>query len=183
MNCPFKAQHSSPCCCLSVLAAVCRSGDFPGPGPRGNQGQPLPIPVPSQLQNYQRLEQNLHSARQDGSPRCVSTQARTRGVWRRRGDSSPFSVLRLASPVRRCSSGSLLGVARAGPSPPYGPGVVTACRRLSVGGARPFQLPPPGSSEACLTVLSSSLVEQLFCLRCSLIYHVFVSRLLDQFID
>uniref|UniRef100_A0A8D3B902 non-specific serine/threonine protein kinase n=1 Tax=Scophthalmus maximus TaxID=52904 RepID=A0A8D3B902_SCOMX len=33
----------------------------------------IAIPVPTQVQNYQRLEQNLHSSKQDGSPRSVST--------------------------------------------------------------------------------------------------------------
>uniref|UniRef100_A0A3Q0RTR0 non-specific serine/threonine protein kinase n=1 Tax=Amphilophus citrinellus TaxID=61819 RepID=A0A3Q0RTR0_AMPCI len=86
----------------------------------GNHGQSLPIPVPTQVQNYQRMEQNLHSNKQDGSPR-------------------------LSTPVRRCSSGSLLGCARTGPSPPYGQGAVTtttATRRFSLGGARAFQLSP-----------------------------------------
>ncbi|XP_074546378.1 serine/threonine-protein kinase ULK1 isoform X2 [Halichoeres trimaculatus] len=83
----------------------------------GNSGQSLPIPVPTQLQNYQRMEQNLHSTKHDGSPR-------------------------LSTPVRRCSSGSLLGFGRAGPSPPHGQGVVTTNRRLSLGGVRPFQLSP-----------------------------------------
>uniref|UniRef100_A0A671X9H6 non-specific serine/threonine protein kinase n=1 Tax=Sparus aurata TaxID=8175 RepID=A0A671X9H6_SPAAU len=93
-----------------------RPSEFPG-GSYGNHGQSLPIPVPTQLQNYQRMEQNLHSTKQDGSPR-------------------------LSTPVRRCSSGSLLGFARTGPSPPYGQGAVTPNRRLSLGGARPFQLSP-----------------------------------------
>lgn len=50
--------------------------------------------------------------------------------------------------MRRCSSGSSLGFGRTGPSPPYGQGAVTTNRRLSLGGARPFQLSPQGSSEA-----------------------------------
>uniref|UniRef100_A0A3Q1KAA0 non-specific serine/threonine protein kinase n=1 Tax=Anabas testudineus TaxID=64144 RepID=A0A3Q1KAA0_ANATE len=83
----------------------------------GNHGQSLPIPVPTQVQNYQRMEHNLHSTKQDGSPR-------------------------LLTPVRRCSSGSSLGFAQTGPSPPYGQGAVTTNRRLSLGGARPFQLSP-----------------------------------------
>uniref|UniRef100_A0AAX7UQY7 non-specific serine/threonine protein kinase n=1 Tax=Astatotilapia calliptera TaxID=8154 RepID=A0AAX7UQY7_ASTCA len=89
----------------------------------GNHGQSLPIPVPTQVQNYQRMEQNLHSTKQDGSPR-------------------------LSTPVRRCSSGSLLGCARTGPSPPYGQGAVTTIttttttRRFSLGGARTLQLSP-----------------------------------------
>uniref|UniRef100_A0A3Q4HU73 non-specific serine/threonine protein kinase n=1 Tax=Neolamprologus brichardi TaxID=32507 RepID=A0A3Q4HU73_NEOBR len=92
-------------------------------GSYGNHGQSLPIPVPTQVQNYQRMEQNLHSTKQDGSPR-------------------------LSTPVRRCSSGSLLGCARTGPSPPYGQGAVTTTtttRRFSLGGARTLQLSPQGN--------------------------------------
>ncbi|XP_036972698.1 serine/threonine-protein kinase ULK1 [Acanthopagrus latus] len=99
-----------------------RPSEFPG-GSYGNHGQSLPIPVPTQLQNYQRMEQNLHPSKQDGSPR-------------------------LSTPVRRCSSGSLLGFARTGPSPPYGQGAVTPNRRLSLGGARPFQLSPQAPHHA-----------------------------------
>ncbi|XP_028273496.1 serine/threonine-protein kinase ULK1 isoform X4 [Parambassis ranga] len=97
-----------------------RPSEFSGSncgGSYGNHGHSLPIPVPSQVQNYQRMEQNLHSPKQDSSPR-------------------------LSTPVRRCSSGSMLGFARAGPSPPYGQGAVITTRRLSLGGARPFQLSP-----------------------------------------
>ncbi|XP_047425807.1 serine/threonine-protein kinase ULK1 isoform X2 [Mugil cephalus] len=89
----------------------------------GNHGHSLPIPVPTQVQNYQRMEQNLYSPKQDGSPR-------------------------LSTPVRRCSSGSLLGFARAGPSPPYGQGAVTTTRRLSLGGARTLQLSPQAQQHA-----------------------------------
>uniref|UniRef100_A0A669EL14 non-specific serine/threonine protein kinase n=1 Tax=Oreochromis niloticus TaxID=8128 RepID=A0A669EL14_ORENI len=96
----------------------------------GNHGQSLPIPVPTQVQNYQRMEQNLHSTKQDGSPR-------------------------LSTPVHRCSSGSLLGCARTGPSPPYGQGAVTTTttRRFSLGGARTFQLSPQGNLKAMLHFL------------------------------
>ncbi|KAM3600589.1 uncharacterized protein V6R79_025501 [Siganus canaliculatus] len=97
-----------------------RPTEFPGGSygvSYGNHGHSLPIPVPTQLQNYQRMEQNLHSTKQDDSPR-------------------------LSRPVRRCSSGSSLGFARAGPSPPFGQGAVTTNRRLSLGGARPFQVSP-----------------------------------------
>ncbi|XP_041825820.1 serine/threonine-protein kinase ULK1 isoform X2 [Melanotaenia boesemani] len=97
-----------------------RPSEFPGSnchGNYGNHGQSLPIPVPSQVQNYQRLEQNLNSSKQNGSPR-------------------------FSTPVRRCSSGSLLGFARTGPSPPYGQVAAPTSRRLSLGGARPFQLSP-----------------------------------------
>ncbi|XP_026029827.1 serine/threonine-protein kinase ULK1 isoform X3 [Astatotilapia calliptera] len=99
-----------------------RPSEFSGSS-YGNHGQSLPIPVPTQVQNYQRMEQNLHSTKQDGSPR-------------------------LSTPVRRCSSGSLLGCARTGPSPPYGQGAVTTIttttttRRFSLGGARTLQLSP-----------------------------------------
>lgn len=55
-----------------LLAVVGRPSEFPG-GSYGNHGQSLPIPVPTQLQNYQRMEQNLHSTKQDGSPRFVFT--------------------------------------------------------------------------------------------------------------
>ncbi|XP_060791504.1 serine/threonine-protein kinase ULK1 isoform X4 [Neoarius graeffei] len=81
-----------------------------------NYGQSVPIPVPTQVHNYQRMEQNLHSPSQDSSPRCT--------------------------PVRRCSSGSPLGCVRreTGPSPPHH-SAITA-RRLSAGGVKPLQLSP-----------------------------------------
>ncbi|XP_056146598.1 serine/threonine-protein kinase ULK1 isoform X2 [Lampris incognitus] len=72
----------------------------------GNYGQSVPIPVPTQVHNYQRIEQNLSSPKQDSSPR---------------------------------SGGSLV---KAGPSPPYSQGAAPTPRRLSLGGARPFQHPP-----------------------------------------
>uniref|UniRef100_A0A3B4EJX6 non-specific serine/threonine protein kinase n=1 Tax=Pygocentrus nattereri TaxID=42514 RepID=A0A3B4EJX6_PYGNA len=80
----------------------------------GNYGQSVPIPVPTQIHNYQRMEQNLHSPSQDSSPRC--------------------------GPMRRCNSGSPLGCGRTGPSPPHQGGLPS--RRLSMGGSRPFQLSP-----------------------------------------
>uniref|UniRef100_A0AAR2JG04 non-specific serine/threonine protein kinase n=1 Tax=Pygocentrus nattereri TaxID=42514 RepID=A0AAR2JG04_PYGNA len=82
----------------------------------GNYGQSVPIPVPTQIHNYQRMEQNLHSPSQDSSPRC--------------------------GPMRRCNSGSPLGCGRTGPSPPHQGGLPS--RRLSMGGSRPFQLSPQG---------------------------------------
>ncbi|XP_067340182.1 serine/threonine-protein kinase ULK1 isoform X3 [Channa argus] len=109
--------HSPP---YSGSPSSVRPSEFSGSnygGNCGNHGQSLPIPVPTQVQNYQRMEHNLHPTKQDGSPR-------------------------LLTPVRRCSSGSSLGFARAGPSPPYGHGAVTTVRRLSLGGARPFHLSP-----------------------------------------
>uniref|UniRef100_A0A674C425 non-specific serine/threonine protein kinase n=1 Tax=Salmo trutta TaxID=8032 RepID=A0A674C425_SALTR len=97
---------------------ISRPNEFSGSN-CGNYGQSVPIPVPTQVQNYQRMEQNLRSPSQDGSPR-------------------------LSTPVRRCSSNSSLGFGRTGPSPPYpgGHGALAGLRRLSVGGARPFQLSP-----------------------------------------
>ncbi|RVE65613.1 hypothetical protein OJAV_G00118520 [Oryzias javanicus] len=85
-------------------------------GNYGNQGESLPIPVPSQVQNYLRLEENLNSTKQDDSPR-------------------------LLTPVRRCSSGSVVGFARAGPSPSCVLGSSPASRRLSLGAARTLQFP------------------------------------------
>ncbi|XP_026784693.3 serine/threonine-protein kinase ULK1 isoform X2 [Pangasianodon hypophthalmus] len=79
-----------------------------------NYGQSVPIPVPTQIHNYQRMEQNLHSPSQDSSPRCT--------------------------PVRRCSSGSPLGCGRTGPSPSHH-SAITA-HRLSIGGIKPLQLSP-----------------------------------------
>uniref|UniRef100_A0A665XAB9 non-specific serine/threonine protein kinase n=1 Tax=Echeneis naucrates TaxID=173247 RepID=A0A665XAB9_ECHNA len=113
----FPLAHSD------LLTVVCRPSEFSGSnygGNYGNHGQSLPIPVPTQVQNYQRMEQNLHSTKQDGSPR-------------------------LSTPVRRCSSGSSLGFVRTGPSPPHGQGpITTTTRRLSLGGGRTFQLLPQG---------------------------------------
>ncbi|XP_061553676.1 serine/threonine-protein kinase ULK1 isoform X1 [Phycodurus eques] len=90
-------------------------------GPGGNHSHSLPIPVPTQVHNYQRLEQQIYTTKQEGSPR-------------------------LSTPVHRCCSGSPLGFARTGPSPPYG--TVATTRRLSLGGARPFQLSPQGAQHA-----------------------------------
>ncbi|KAK2818993.1 hypothetical protein Q5P01_024554 [Channa striata] len=113
-----KTPPHSPSCSGSPSSV--RPSEFSGSnygGNCGNHGQSLPIPVPTQVQNYQRMEHNLNSTKQDGSPR-------------------------LLTPVRRCSSGSSLGFIRTGPSAPCGQGAVTTIRRLSLGGARPFHLPP-----------------------------------------
>ncbi|XP_037340599.2 serine/threonine-protein kinase ULK1 [Pungitius pungitius] len=115
---PVKTPPQSPSC--SGSQSPVRPGEFSGSscgGSYGNHGLSLPIPVPTQVQNYQRMEQYMHSTKLDGSPRS-------------------------SAPVRRCSSGSSLGFARAGPSPPYGQGAVHPNRRLSLGGARPFQPSP-----------------------------------------
>ncbi|XP_076836930.1 serine/threonine-protein kinase ULK1 isoform X2 [Brachyhypopomus gauderio] len=82
----------------------------------GNYGQSVPIPVPTQIHNYQRMEQNLHSPRQDGSPRCT--------------------------PTHRCSSVSPLAPGRSGPPSPHAGCGALQSHRLSVGGAKPFQLSP-----------------------------------------
>uniref|UniRef100_A0A8C3ARW2 non-specific serine/threonine protein kinase n=1 Tax=Cyclopterus lumpus TaxID=8103 RepID=A0A8C3ARW2_CYCLU len=124
-----KTPPHSPSC--SASPSPVRPSECPGSnygGSCGNHVQSLPIPVPTQVQNYQRMEQNLHCTKQDGSPR-------------------------LSTPVRRCSSGSSLAFARARPSPPHGPGAVTTNSRLSLGGARPFQLSPqaPQHIESRLT--------------------------------
>uniref|UniRef100_A0A4W5RMA3 non-specific serine/threonine protein kinase n=1 Tax=Hucho hucho TaxID=62062 RepID=A0A4W5RMA3_9TELE len=52
------------------LSSFSRPNEFSGSN-CGNYGQSVPIPVPTQVQNYQRMEQNLHSPSQDGSPRSV----------------------------------------------------------------------------------------------------------------
>uniref|UniRef100_A0A672NAA9 non-specific serine/threonine protein kinase n=1 Tax=Sinocyclocheilus grahami TaxID=75366 RepID=A0A672NAA9_SINGR len=81
----------------------------------GNYGQSVPIPVPTQIHNYQRMEQNLQFPGQEGSPQSGT--------------------------VQRCSSGSFLACGRTGPSPPQSGSALTS-RRLSTGGAKPFQLSP-----------------------------------------
>ncbi|XP_044000453.1 serine/threonine-protein kinase ULK1 isoform X2 [Gambusia affinis] len=95
--------------------------EFPGSnycGSCGNHVHSLPIPVPTQVQNYHRMELNLQSTKQDGSPR-------------------------LSTAVHRGSSGSLVGHARAGPLAPW-QGAVPSSRRLSLGGTRTFQISPQG---------------------------------------
>lgn len=116
---------------------ISRPNEFSGSN-CGNYGQSVPIPVPTQVQNYHRMEQNLHSPSQDGSPR-------------------------LSTPVRRCSSNSSLGFGRTGPSPPYpgGHGALAGLRRLSVGGARPFQLSPQGLLECTDVSENVSLLSLL----------------------
>ncbi|XP_019909264.3 serine/threonine-protein kinase ULK1 isoform X2 [Esox lucius] len=109
-----KTPPHSPSCSDSP-SPLSRPSEFSASscGNYGNYGQSVPIPVPTQVQNYQRMEQNLHSPSQAGSPR-------------------------LSAPVPRCSSNSSLGFGRTGPFPPHPGGL----RRPSAGGARPFQLSP-----------------------------------------
>ncbi|XP_073668619.1 serine/threonine-protein kinase ULK1 isoform X2 [Paramisgurnus dabryanus] len=94
-----------------------RPSEFSGSN-YGNYGQSAPIPVPTQIHNYQRMEQNLQFPGQEESPRSGT--------------------------VQRCGSGSFLSSGRSGPSPPQFGGPVSALtsRRLSTGGAKPFQLSP-----------------------------------------
>ncbi|KAK5851855.1 hypothetical protein PBY51_023374 [Eleginops maclovinus] len=96
---------------LLTSAGLCSQVKTPPHSP-SYSGSPSPARPSPQLPAHGA---ELHSPKQDGSPR-VST------------------------PVRRCSSGSSLGFARNGPSPPYGQGAVATNRRFSLGGARPFQL-------------------------------------------
>uniref|UniRef100_A0A8C7LDV3 non-specific serine/threonine protein kinase n=1 Tax=Oncorhynchus kisutch TaxID=8019 RepID=A0A8C7LDV3_ONCKI len=99
---------------------ISRPSEFSGSN-CGNYGQSVPIPVPTQVPNYQRMEQNLHSLSHDGSPQ-------------------------LCTLVHGCSSNSSLRFGRTGPSLPYpgGHGTLAGPCRLFVGGARPFQLPHQG---------------------------------------
>ncbi|XP_069353472.1 serine/threonine-protein kinase ULK1 isoform X2 [Eulemur rufifrons] len=88
------------------------------PSPSGSRcGASVPIPVPTQVQNYQRIEQNLQSPAQYQTPR--------------------------SSAIRRSGSTSPLGFARASPSPPAPTehGAVLA-RKSSLGGGRPYTPSP-----------------------------------------
>uniref|UniRef100_A0A671QE86 non-specific serine/threonine protein kinase n=1 Tax=Sinocyclocheilus anshuiensis TaxID=1608454 RepID=A0A671QE86_9TELE len=91
----------------------------------GNYGQSVPIPVPTQIHNYQRMEQNLQFPGQEGSPQSGT--------------------------VQRCGSGSFLAYGRTGPSPPQSGSALTS-RRLSTGGAKPFQLSPQGECYSSCTL-------------------------------
>uniref|UniRef100_A0A3Q2PB94 non-specific serine/threonine protein kinase n=1 Tax=Fundulus heteroclitus TaxID=8078 RepID=A0A3Q2PB94_FUNHE len=140
----FKGAHS-----LLASAGLCNQAKTPPHSPSysgspspvsnccgncGNHVHSLPIPVPTQVQNFQRMELNLQSTKQDGSPR-------------------------LSTPVRRCSSGSLVGYARPGPSGPWQVAVPTS-RRLSLGGTRTFQISPQGTEEAPQHVESRQTAQQ-----------------------
>ncbi|XP_064793513.1 serine/threonine-protein kinase ULK1a isoform X7 [Oncorhynchus masou masou] len=92
-----------------------RPAEFNG----SNYSQSVPIPVPTQIHNYQRIEQNLHPAGLHGSTRATLCCV----------DSSSGS-----SPGSRKTGASLL---------PSGPGgAVLSHRRLSAGGAKPYQPSP-----------------------------------------
>ncbi|XP_058387192.1 serine/threonine-protein kinase ULK1 isoform X3 [Diceros bicornis minor] len=80
-------------------------------------GASVPIPVPTQVQNYQRIEQNLQSPTQYKTPR--------------------------SSAIRRSGSTSPLGFARASPSPPsHAEHGAALARKLSLGGGRPYTPSP-----------------------------------------
>ncbi|XP_029618569.1 serine/threonine-protein kinase ULK1 isoform X2 [Salmo trutta] len=103
---------SSPLCPPNPVS---RPAEFNG----SNYSQSVPIPVPTQIHNYQRIEQNLHPAGLHGSTRATLCCV----------DSSSGS-----SPGSRKTGASLL---------PSGPGgAVLSHRRLSAGGARPYQPSP-----------------------------------------
>ncbi|XP_068846381.1 serine/threonine-protein kinase ULK1 isoform X3 [Capricornis sumatraensis] len=80
-------------------------------------GASVPIPVPTQVQNYQRIEQNLQSPTQYQTAR--------------------------SSAIRRSGSTSPLGFARASPSPPsHAEHGGALARKLSLGGGRPYTPSP-----------------------------------------
>ncbi|KAM9055794.1 serine/threonine-protein kinase ULK1 isoform 4-T4 [Megaptera novaeangliae] len=113
--------------CSSSLSPSGRAGAFSS----SRCGASVPIPVPTQVQNYQRIEQNLQSP----------TQYRTAR----------------SSAIRRSGSTSPLGFARASLSPPsHAEHGAALPRKLSLGGGRPYTPSPqvgtiperPGWSEA-----------------------------------
>lgn len=63
---PISINPPAPCLCPHRRA---------GPFSSSRCGASVPIPVPTQVQNYQRIEQNLQSPTQFHTPRCV------RGPW------------------------------------------------------------------------------------------------------
>ncbi|XP_053525720.1 serine/threonine-protein kinase ULK1 isoform X2 [Artibeus jamaicensis] len=88
-----------------------------GPFCSSRCGASVPIPVPTQVQNYQRIEQNLQSPTQCQAPR--------------------------SSAIRRSVSTSPLGFARASPSPPsHAEHGAALARKLSMGGGRPYTPSP-----------------------------------------
>ncbi|XP_032327271.1 serine/threonine-protein kinase ULK1 isoform X2 [Camelus ferus] len=88
-----------------------------GPFSSSRCGASVPIPVPTQVQNYQRIEQNLQSPTQYHTAR--------------------------SSAIRRSGSTSPLGFVRASPSPPsYAEHGAALARKLSLGGGRPYTPSP-----------------------------------------
>ncbi|XP_046495712.1 serine/threonine-protein kinase ULK1 isoform X3 [Equus quagga] len=88
-----------------------------GPFSSSRCGASVPIPVPTQVQNYQRIEQNLQSPTQ-----CQAQRS---------------------SAIRRSGSTSPLGFARASPSPPsHAEHGAALARKLSLGGGRPYTPSP-----------------------------------------
>ncbi|KAK2491001.1 hypothetical protein MC885_012809 [Smutsia gigantea] len=88
-----------------------------GPFSSSRCGVSVPIPVPTQVQNYQRIEQNLQSPTQFQTPR--------------------------SSAIRRSGSTSPLSFARASPSPPsHTEHGAALARKLSLGGGRPHTPSP-----------------------------------------
>lgn len=99
--------------CSSSPSPSGRAGPFSG----SRCGASVPIPVPTQVQNYQRIEQNLQSPTQFQTPR--------------------------SSAIRRSVSTSPLGFARASPSPPsHAEHGAALARKLSLGGGRPYTPSP-----------------------------------------
>ncbi|XP_062939628.1 serine/threonine-protein kinase ULK1 isoform X1 [Cynocephalus volans] len=99
--------------CSSSPSPSGRAGAFSS----SRYGASVPIPVPTQVQNYQRIEQNLQSP----------TQYQT----------APSSA------IRRSGSTSPLGFARASPSPPsHAEHGAALARKLSLGGGRPYTPSP-----------------------------------------
>ncbi|XP_065760183.1 serine/threonine-protein kinase ULK1 isoform X1 [Muntiacus reevesi] len=99
--------------CGSSLSPSGRTGTFCS----SRCGASVPIPVPTQIQNYQRIEQNLQSPTQYQTAR--------------------------SSAIRRSGSTSPLGFARASPSPPsHAEHGAALARKLSLGGGRPYTPSP-----------------------------------------
>uniref|UniRef100_A0A287CZH7 non-specific serine/threonine protein kinase n=1 Tax=Ictidomys tridecemlineatus TaxID=43179 RepID=A0A287CZH7_ICTTR len=99
-------------CSVSLTSLHSRAGPFSS----SRCGASVPIPVPTQVHNYQRIEQNLHSPALPQTPR--------------------------SSAIRRSGSTSPLGFTRASPSPPSHPDGAVLARKLSLGGGRPY-MPSP----------------------------------------
>ncbi|XP_064828569.1 LOW QUALITY PROTEIN: serine/threonine-protein kinase ULK1-like [Oncorhynchus masou masou] len=139
-------------------------GNYGNCGNYGNYGQSVPIPVPTQVPNYQRMEQNLHSLCHDGSPQLCTLVRGCRNNsslgFGRTGPSLPYPGGHGTGPSLPYPGGHGTGPSLpypgghgtgpslpypgghgTGPSLPYPGGHGTGPCRLFVGGARPFQLP------------------------------------------